>query len=332
MSQEKSTAIGLDIGTSRIVTAKKVQNEFQFESQLNAFVTIPFSKLTQGVLEKERVPHSLEDGEIIVYGDASEKFANLFHTETRRPMSRGMLNSGEPGGLTLLRQIIAHLAGEAGVRGGRICFSVAGPLLASGENLVEHEPALRQTLQELGYKARSINEGLAVVYGELESSNFTGIGVSCGGGLCNVCLAYLSVPVISFSIPKAGDFIDASAAAVTGEVATRIRVLKEESFHLNGSFTNKVQQALGIYHNEVIRSLVTGMKEAFSNSRNLPKLDGPIPLVISGGTALPEGFRDRFETILRERDFPIRLSEIRLAASPLHSTAKGALIAALADM
>ncbi len=42
----------------------------------------------------------------------------------------------------------------------------------------------------------------------MEGSNYTGIGISCGGGLCNVCLAYLSVPVVSFSVPKAGDFID----------------------------------------------------------------------------------------------------------------------------
>ena len=34
------------------------------------------------------------------------------------------------------------------------------------------------------------------------------------GGLCNVCLAYLSVPVMSFSIPKAGDYIDSSASLV----------------------------------------------------------------------------------------------------------------------
>ena len=36
------------------------------------------------------------------------------------------------------------------------------------------------------------------------------------GGLCNVCLAYLSVPVFSFSIPKGGDFIDSSVAEVRG--------------------------------------------------------------------------------------------------------------------
>ena len=71
--------------------------------------------------------------------------------------------------------------------------------------------------------------GLAVVYGELESSNYTGIGISCGAGLCNLCLTYLSVPVLSSSTPKAGDYIDASAAQMMGERVNRIRLAKEES-------------------------------------------------------------------------------------------------------
>ena len=44
---------------------------------------------------------------------------------------------------------------------------------------------------------------------------------------------------------------------------------------------------------------------------------------------LGKGFRDRFETVLRASDFPVELSEIRTAADPLTTTAKGALVAAL---
>jgi hypothetical protein len=47
---------------------------------------------------------------------------------------------------------------------------------------------------------------------------------------------------------------------------------------------------------------------------------------------MPRGFRDRFEKALMEVEFPVRLSEIRMAAAPLTTTAKGALIAAMADM
>ncbi len=183
----------------------------------------------------------------------------------------------------------------------------------------------------MNYEPVSINEGLAIVYSELESSNYTGIGISCGGGLCNVCLAYLSVPIISFSIPKAGDYIDTSAASVTGERANRIRLTKEDSFHFNGFFADKVHQVLGVYYDDMIRSLVTALKDAFTRTSNLPKFNRPIPMVLSGGTALPAGFRDRFEKLLWEQDFPVTVSDIRLAQNPLHSTAKGALVCALSD-
>ena len=92
-------------------------------------------------------------------------------------------------------------------------ISVPAPALGAEDSMTYHEAAVGQLLGESGYDARSINEGLAVVYAELDSSNFTGIGISFGGGLSNVCLAYLAAPLFSFSVPKGGDFIDASVAS-----------------------------------------------------------------------------------------------------------------------
>ena len=82
----------------------------------------------------------------------------------------------------------------------------------------------------------------------------------------------------------------------------------------------------------MIQSLVQGMKQAFANARNLPKSNRPLPIVLSGGTALPEGFRDRFEKTLMEAELPFAAADIRIAADPLHASAKGALVAALADL
>ena len=48
--------IGLDIGTSRIVTARRANDQYQFATQLNAFLTLPYSKITASVLEKENLP------------------------------------------------------------------------------------------------------------------------------------------------------------------------------------------------------------------------------------------------------------------------------------
>jgi hypothetical protein len=325
-----NSAVGLDVGTSRICRAQRVGGEFQYETQLNAFVTIPFSKITQGVLQKENVPHSVTGSEIVVHGNESDRFADVLNVETRRTMDKGLLNPAEPSSLDMLRKIMESMV-ERTTERRKLCFTVPAAPLGAEENLTYHETTVRQVLSEMGYEVKSINEGLAVVYSELESSNYTGIGISCGGGLCNVCVAYLSVPVLSFSIPRAGDYIDSNAASITGERANRVRIAKEHSFHLNGFSADKLQQALSVYYDEMIQSLVSGMKQALSSSRNLPRSNRPLPIVLSGGTALPQGFRARFEKILSEAELPISMSEIRMAADPLHTSAKGALVAALAD-
>lgn len=287
--------------------------------------------MTETVLKKENVPYSEAGSNLVVHGNESERFADVLNVETRRTMDKGVLNPAEPESLGMLRKIIESLLGPAKDRQ-KLCFTVPAAPLGAEDNLTYHEATLRQILTERGYEVKSINEGLAVIYSELESSNYTGIGISCGGGLCNVCVAYLSVPVFSFSIPKAGDYIDSSAAAITGERANRVRIVKEGSFHFNGFFADKLQQVLSVYYDDMIHSLVQGMNQAFSSARNLPKSSRPLPIVLSGGTALPEGFRARFEKALRETDLPIAQNEISLAADPLHASAKGALVAALADV
>ena len=138
--------------------------------------------------------------------------------------------------------------------------------------------------------------------------------------------------MLSFSVPKAGDYIDNNTATVTGERANRVRIAKEDSFHLNGFFADKLHQVLGVYYDEMIQSLVNGMKQAFANAHSLPKSGRNLPIVLSGGTALPQGFKDRFAKILSDSDLPITPTEIRMAADPLHTSAKGALVAALADL
>ena len=326
-----NSALGLDVGTSRICLAQRVGEEYQFETQLNAFVTVPFSKMTDAVLTKQNIPHTVSGPEIVVHGNESDRFADLLNVDTRRTMTKGVLNPVEPDSLNMLRKIVESLLDRI-EDPQKLCFTVPAAPLGAEENLTYHETTLRQILTEMGYQVKSINEGLAVIYSELESTNYTGIGISCGGGLCNVCVAYLSVPVMSFSIPKAGDYIDTNAASVTGELANRVRISKEDSFHFNGFHADKLLQVLGVYYDEMIQSLVQGIKQAFANSRNLPNQKRPLPIVLSGGTALPEGFRERFEKIFKEANLPITTSEIRMAADPLHTSAKGALVAALADL
>src|SRR5262249_8559292 len=145
--------------------------------------------------------------ELLVFGNESEQFANSFNVEARRPMSKGLLNPNEANGWMVIQSLIEMMIKKTKKKD-MLCFSVPGAPRGEESSLVYHEGMIKNYLQTLGYNAKSVNEGLSVVFAELEKDNFTGIGISCGGGMCNVCLAFMSVPVFSFSISKAGDYID----------------------------------------------------------------------------------------------------------------------------
>jgi hypothetical protein len=244
-------------------------------------------------------------------------------------MLNGVLNPREPHALAVIRSILTRLIGRDGGETQKVVYSVPAPVTGGEASIAYHEASCRQVLTELGYDAQPIVEGLAVVLGEMELSNFTGIGISCGSGLSNVCLAVLSLPVVSFSIAKGGDFVDSQAALATGELATRLRILKEQSFELDGFSGDRVQNALTVYYDDMIHMVVEALREGLAASGRLPKLDRAIPLVLTGGSAMPRGFLRRFEKALRPEEFPLELSEIRLAGDPLNSTARGALLASL---
>src|SRR5579871_663043 len=326
---EYTQPLGLDVGTSRIVVARNVEKKYQYETELNAFLTIPYSKLAESLLQREKVFHEVQGSEILVAGNDAQKFAEVFHVETRRPMKNGVLNPQEPHSPAVLRLIVNKLIGRASAPGQKVFFSVpsAGP---DGEGgLTYHDATIRSILSDLNYDPTPIAEGLAVVFGELGNCNYTGIGISCGSGLCNVCLAVLSVPVISFSVPKAGDYIDTKASEVTGEIATRLRVQKEQAFQLNGLNGDRIHNALNVYYQDMISSLVESLRNHISAAQRLPKLDQAIPLVLAGGTAMPKGFLDQFGKTLNSSNFPVKLSDVRMSADALHATARGALMAAL---
>ncbi|MGO4882639.1 MAG: hypothetical protein ACLP59_17750 [Bryobacteraceae bacterium] len=321
--------VGLDVGTSRVVAARMKDGRQEYETDLNGFLTLPYSKLAESLLKRENVFHEVEGADMVVAGSDAEKFAEVFHAETRRPMANGILNPEEPHSLAVVRRIVAKLLGPAAAEGQKVFFSVPARGAGLDGAIRYHEASIRQILTELGYAATPIEEGLAVVYGELAASNFSGVGISCGSGLCNVCLAMLSVPVISFSVPKAGDFIDASAAEVTGDRANRLRLAKERGFQLNGLGGDRVHNALTVYYHEMIAHLIEALRARIASAQKLPKLEHAVPLVLSGGTAMPKGFLEQFTAALRAGEFPLKLSDIRVSDDPLHSTARGALMAAL---
>ncbi|MGK5084611.1 hypothetical protein WDW37_15050 [Bdellovibrionota bacterium FG-1] len=320
--------VGLDIGTSRIVSlTRDAGGEIVPKDQLNAFFTIPQSLFAAQMLEKSGMKFAeIEGKQLAIYGYDAQQFSNIFNGEVRRPMSQGLLKASEPLAIQMIKLIIGLVVEKSKTFGTSLCFGVPAPQIGFESDLIFHESILKKYLVGMGYNTKSITEGAAVVLSELSEDNYTGIGISMGGGMCNVCFSFLSVPVIVFSIPKGGDYIDSSVARVVNETQSRVRVIKEESLDFGRPPRNKVEQAFEIYYDDLIMSLLTQLSAVFSQSQHLPKLSQAIPVVLAGGTSMPNGFRQKFDKAIRQANLPIQISEVRLSADPLRSTGRGALI------
>ena len=322
-------AIGVDVGTSKIVIAQKDEGKVSFQSQFNAFMPVEYSKFSEGILQQNEINYYRSEDSLIVYGEGAEVFANMLNKETRRPMRKGLLNPMEENATDIIKAILDDLVTPSMETHTQLCFSIPGVPRDAETDVIYHEAILKRHLVEKGYSVKSISEGLAVVLSELESENFTGMGISAGGGMCNVCLAYLSIPLISFSINKGGDYIDTAVSSVTREVTARVRRIKENELDLKRTPRNDIEDALHIYYDDLIAHLVKALVESVKQTSKIPNFDKPIPVVLSGGSVIPKGFKERFETILDQEKFPLEISEIRLADDPLTATANGALIAAM---
>jgi hypothetical protein len=321
--------VGLDVGTSKVVASRRQGREIQSTSQLNAFLPVAYTPFTERTLQQSDIHYYRDGDELVIYGTSTERFANMFNAEAHRPMADGLLNPREKQAMTVLEALLGSLVPKARVAGEVLAFSVPAPIQGKEPELTYHEATLRRYFQAHGYRAVAINEGLAVIFAELEDQNFTGIGISCGGGMCNATLAYLSIPSIMFSIAKGGDFIDRAVGSVVDEHATRVKVMKEESLDLTKSPRDKMDKALHIYYEDLVETLVDGLRRAISRAEKLPKTERPLPIVLSGGTTKPRGFKELFERALKSRSLPIQVAEVRSASDPLTATARGALIAAM---
>ena len=103
---------GLDLGTSRIVVARARGDKVAFDEQLNAFVALPHSKMTEGMLQRESISYRIDNDEILAYGNRVDEFANIFGGDTRRPMQTGLLNASEPLSLQMVEMILEEMVGE----------------------------------------------------------------------------------------------------------------------------------------------------------------------------------------------------------------------------
>ena len=199
-------AKGLDVGTSYIVLSSETGDKIQYKDFRDAFYIIkPTTPVATKMIEKGlagKVFIKDNDGSFILLGkDAIEKAIERNDT-AKRPMFRGVVSAKEKDAKRILAYILKEVAGQASEPNEKIVFCIPAQPVDQEDDDFDvgyHEDVVKTILSECGYSARSVNEAEALCYAELEAEDYTGIGVSCGAGMTNVCVMLNGEPTVLFS-------------------------------------------------------------------------------------------------------------------------------------
>ncbi|NDC71895.1 MAG: hypothetical protein EBZ62_00370 [Sphingobacteriia bacterium] len=272
------------------------------------------------------------DGSFILLGkDAIEKAIERNDT-AKRPMYKGVVSAKEKDAKRILSFILQEVVGKASEPGEKLVFCVpAQPVDQEDEDfdVGYHEDVIKTILNEVGYSVRAINEAEALCYAELESEDYTGIAISCGAGMTNVCVMLNGEPTVVFSTTKSGDWVDRMSAIATGEPDSVVQAEKEAGgFKIGEPNENPVLGAVSSYYERLIDYTTKQLSAALIDHKSLPKFKNPLKIVVAGGTSQANGYIEIFTKKLSENNFPLVIKEVSHASDPLHAVAKGCLIAA----
>lgn len=331
--------VGVDVGTAFICTTRCTEDGvFVNRFHRNSLYELDISDESADLLERSNYFFIKTSEKYYIIGEDSLNIANAIGKgNVIRPMKNGLLSPELKESSDLLFHIIRAVVGNPIIPNESLRFTVPAPPVDRDLDNLFHQTVLNNFFTKLGYSAKPINEALCVIFdcnpimksqdGEVP---LTGVGLSLGAGMVNVCVSYKGLSLVEFSCTKCGDNIDEQVEKVTGISRSKIVKIKEKKLDLNNVDANdRVQNALSIYYDETISRIIYHIVNKLKTIES--EIDGEIEIVLSGGSSIVPGFDKRFEDIIKKAKMPFKIYRVRKSPTPFFSVVQGACVRGISD-
>lgn len=327
----------MDCGTYNLVhCTRDAKGNFVHKREVNAFLELPLEdRFVFNMMKNAGVPLIERPKVAYALGEAAVNMAYAMggKIELKRPMISGCVNPKEKEAFQIMSIMIHSLLDNVEQDGEILYYCIPANAINEETDVGYHNKILEAIFKayrsEEGHRvdARPINEALALVYAELEKKAYTGITVSAGSGMINVCYAMYGSPMFKFALVNSGDWIDRQAAKATGETVSFINKEKTK-IDLGKIPTTLIERAIFTQYQLMLENTVAGMKKGFAESTKTVRTDGPVDVVVAGGVSLPNGFKEMFEDAVRQAELPIKIGEVIRPSDPLYAVGRGCCLAA----
>ncbi|MBF0217666.1 MAG: hypothetical protein HQL30_11825 [Candidatus Omnitrophica bacterium] len=323
VSGPAKNGVGLYIGTSYVLSQKSFADGLiSINRERNAFLKVRDDQSTNELISKMGMMWARVNEKLYVIGDSALKLANIFERSTQRPMQIGVLNPLEHDSIAIMKIIIGKVTGSPKVKNEICCFSVPANPFDTYMDIIYYQGILETILSDMGFSPIPLNEGYAVILSELEGESYTGLGISCSGGMVNVCASYKSINMLSFSIAMGGDWIDNNAATALAIPVDKVTEIKESGMNIL-SPKNREEEAISIYYKHFIHYFMEKMTQVFSVNNKAPQFEEPITVVFSGGPAVIGGFMDAVNQETQKLRMPFRIKKLTISENASATVAHG---------
>lgn len=328
--------VGLDVGTMTLVRTKS--DDMKPVPMRNVFLKIDLDEVDKSSLSE--MSHVEDDSNNVAYiiGEDAYRFGNIFGKEISRPMKQGMISPEEIDAIDILTLMIGHLLGDISNKEVYCNYSVPGEPIDTSRSIIYHEKVWGRILGSLGINHKPLNEAMAIIYDNLQDTKYTGIGVSFGAGMCNCAISFKGVQVSAFSTTKAGDWVDKSVADSLNLIPNRVTSIKEKNLDLSKSFaeisnkrTRRVVEALEYYYTNMVQYAIKNIVKKFNQDVDID-IDEQLPVVVAGGTSLPEGFIEIVKEQILKSELPFEVSDVTRAKKPFFSVSLGLVKKGMLDL
>ena len=330
-------SIGLDVGSSQIRSLRVRGEHLVGRSGQSRFAVLPDASEYRALLEAGQIPFAICDGALALIGDNAAAYSSLFHVRPRGLLPQGHLPTNDPVARQCLAALVDALLGEPDQPGEICCVTLPGGEMFRSLATSNELEFLTRLIRLRGFTPQVLSAGMAAVLAQLVGRSFTGIGLSFGAATSELVLAHRGIEIALSTSPRGGDWMDELIAAhfgyslcdAAGESFLNLEQAAAHRQKFKGTITapsHDGSQFLTDIHRDLAYGLIRSAAVEFGKQPRTLDVPQPLSVIVVGGVARIQGFRELLQEVFEAAQFPLAISDIQFATDNDFTVARGCLI------
>lgn len=329
---------GFDPGTTELRLIRHCDQELITRRIRSTYALLIDTLPNRQLLDHLAIPYSMCQDHLILLADQIEQIPFGPRTPALPLLPDGLVTKSDPLARQLFAACLDALMPPVGADVIDLCICLPRSMhKLQDQDLLATREYLLHLFRSRGYSPMELTPGRALVLAELAPTRFTGLAIDLGAGSCSYSLCLLGGELLTGYLPKGGDWIDTCLARGLHKIRwdqqgrewldlDAIQQWKCAPLRNLAAPLNRDEELLRQLYEDLIHEILDLITSDIHHYDPLPDPFPPVTMLIHGGAAQMPGLHGLISQSLTNRQFPLVINEIRLAAASPFTVARGCLI------